>query len=70
MIVLVTRDDCLQAKAATKEAVNAREMGYLKAAKNSILDKVSEVQHSNASSDLNFSRREAINGCKPVSRIQ
>ncbi len=54
--MLVTRDDCLQAKTATKEAVNAREMGYLKAAKNSILDKVSEVQHSKESSDLNFSQ--------------
>lgn len=33
----------MQAKAATKEAVDAREMGYLKAAKSNILDKVSEV---------------------------
>ena len=43
----LSKGDCLQAKAATKEAVNAREMGYLKAAKSKLLDKVSEVRSLN-----------------------
>lgn len=33
----------LQAKAVTKESVDAREMGYLKAVTSNLLDKATEV---------------------------